>query len=157
MRGHMATHPDFRMFPLNKRTLIETPNTIGENTTAIPIRALYDAIQKPTAHAMTYRILPEQAYEFHAFVKNEFVQIELEKSKMQHENDTASKSLTTMATEGKVPQKLTVKLKAVTLGKNEMQTEEAAKLNQELEAIATAASKESLAALQRSQIGRAHV
>ena len=151
MRDHMAAHPDFSMFPLNKRTLIHTPETVGEKTTAIPLRALYDAIQKPTAHAMTYRILPEQAYQFHDFVKNEFVQIELEKSKMQHENETASKSLATMATEGKIPQKLTIKSKPVTLGKSEIQTDEAARLNQELETIAAAASKESLAALQRSR------
>jgi uncharacterized protein YicC (UPF0701 family) len=70
---------------------------------------------------------------------------------MQHENSTATQSLSNLTTDGKIPQKVKLKMKTLTLGKGVMQTAEADRLNQELEAIATTASKESLAALQRSR------
>ncbi len=52
-----------------------------------------------------------------------------------------------MAAKGKIPQKLTLKQKPVTLGKGFIQTEGATRLNQELEAVAAEASKKNLAAL----------
>jgi hypothetical protein len=115
------------------------------------MKALYEAIHNPTLHAMTRRILPQQAYEFCDFVKSEFIRTHLAKAKMQHENSTATQSLSNLTANGKIPQKVTLQVKTVTLGKGVMQTEEADRLNQELEAIATTASKESLAALQRSR------
>jgi hypothetical protein len=120
-------------------------------TTEIPMRALYEAIHNPTLHAMMHRILPQQAYEFCDFVKSEFIGTHLAKAKMQHENSTATQSLSNLTANGKIPQKVTLHMKTVTLGKEVMQTTEADRLNQELEAIATTASKESLAALQRSR------
>jgi hypothetical protein len=148
---HMAAHQDFRMFKLRKSNLIQTPLNIGTGTTEVRMSALYQAIQDPSAHPMTRRTLPEQAYQFHDFVMKEFVQTHLAKIKMQYQNSTASSSLSNMATEGNVPQKLVLKLKTVTLGSGILQEEEATRLNKELEAIATTASKENLAALQRSR------
>ena len=148
---HMAAHQDFHIFKLRKTNLTQTPLNIGVGTTEIRMSSLFKAIQDPSAHPMTRRTLPDQAYQFHDFVMNDFVKTHLAKIKMQYQNSTASNSLSTMATEGNVPQKLVLKLKTVTLGNGFLQEEEATKLNKELEAIATAASKENLAALQRSR------
>jgi hypothetical protein len=147
----LASHQELRMFKLAKRNIISTPNVPGQTTTEIPMGALYEAIQNPKLHAMTYRILPQQAYQFCDFVKKEFIQTHLAKAKMQYENSTATQSIMNMTADGKIPQKVTLKLKTVTLGTGVMQSVEADRLNQELESIATTASKESLAALQRSR------
>ena len=71
---------------------------------------------------------------------------------MQHENSTATQSLLSMRTDGEIPQNVTLKLKTVTLGKGVMQTADADRLNQELEAIAnTAASKKALPHLREAE------
>jgi hypothetical protein len=85
----LASHQELRMFKLAKRNITSTPNVPGMVTTEIPMKALYEAIHNPTLHAMTRRILPQQAYEFCDFVKSEFIRTHLAKAKMHHENSTA--------------------------------------------------------------------
>ena len=148
---HMAGHPEFRIFQLDKTNLSKTPRNVGHGTTSIPISALYAAIHSPKDHPMTHKILPAEAYQLYEFVKTEFVNTQLAKDKMKHQNIVAAQSITAMASEGKIPQKLTLKLKPVTLGQGHLQTEEAVRLNQALEAIAADASKKNLEALQASR------
>ncbi len=65
---------------------------------------------------MTHKILPAGEYSFYECVKTEFINTQLAKDKMQHQNTVAAESITAMAaTEEKKPQKLTLKLKSVTL------------------------------------------
>ena len=148
---HMSGHPEFRMFKLDKRNLSKTPTVPGQATTQIVVSALYAAIHSPADNRMTHKILPAEAYSFYEFVRTEFITTQLTKDKMKHQNTVAAESIKTMATKEKIPQKLQLKFKPVTLGEGLLQTEEAARLNQALETIAADASKKNLEALQASR------
>jgi hypothetical protein len=141
---HMSGHPEFRMFKLDKRNLSKTPLIPGQVTIQIVVSALYAAIHSPEDHRMTQKILPAEAYSFYEFVRTEFITTQLTKDKMKHQNAVATESIKTMATEGKITQRLQLKLKPVTLGQGHLQTEETARLNQALETIAANASKKIL-------------